>query len=78
MLLKNRVISIDDTKKLESLRPSLPMTYNTLLTTITQAFGDPSIKELGTIISESKEQLENCRTYINLLNIKQLTGNELF
>jgi hypothetical protein len=26
---------------------------------------------------DSREQLENCRTFINLLNVKSLSGNEL-
>jgi len=29
-------------------------------------------------VAESKEQLENCRTYINMLNVKSLNASELF
>jgi len=28
-------------------------------------------------MSESKEQLENCRTYINMLNVKSLQAKEI-
>ena len=27
---------------------------------------------------DCKEQLENCRTYVNMLNIRSLSANELF
>ena len=69
---------IDDCKRLEKCKPCFPLTWDTFLNTVTQAFGDPAIKELGSIITESKEQLENCRTYINMMNVKQLSANELF
>ena len=78
MFLKNRLVSIEDVKKLEANRPCFPMTFDVLVNTITQAFGDQSIKDLGSSIIESKEQLENCRTYINMLNIKSLSANELY
>jgi hypothetical protein len=78
MFLKNRVCSIEDTKRLEKCKPCLPLTFQTLLQTITQAFGDQSIKDFDSNISENKEQLENCRTWINMINVKQLSASELF
>lgn len=60
------------------MKPSFPLTFQTLVSTITQAFGDHSVKQLNSYLIDSKEQLENCRTYINMLNIKNLNSNELF
>ena len=77
MFLKNRVVSLNDTKVLDKFRPSFPIEYQTLLQTITQAFGDKEIKDFDSNITENKEQLENCRTYINLINVKCLRANEL-
>ena len=31
MFLKNRIVSIEDTKKLDKVRPSYPVTFETLL-----------------------------------------------
>jgi len=78
MFLKNRVVSIDDIKKLESVKPSYPCSWQTLLQTITQAFGDKSIKDFDACITENKEQLENCRTWINMINVKQLSASEMY
>jgi hypothetical protein len=78
MFLKGRLVSIEDTKKLDKFRPSYPVTFETLLQTITQAFGDAAVKDLNSNIIENKEQLENCRTYINMLNIKLLSAAELY
>ena len=78
MFTQSRIISIEDGNRLEKCKPCFPLSYETFLTTVTQAFGDDSVKELGSIITESKEQLENCRTYINMMNVKQLSSNELF
>lgn len=78
MFLKNRIVSIEDTKRLDKVKPSYPMTFETLLQTITQAFGDETVKELNSNIIENKEQLENCRTYINMLNIRSLSAAELY
>ena len=77
MYLKARVISIEDSRRLEKVRPSFPMSFDTLLNTITQAFGDQQLKDLNSMISENKEQLENVRTYINMMNVKQLSGKEM-
>jgi DNA-directed RNA polymerase sigma subunit (sigma70/sigma32) len=41
-------------------------------------FGDATIKDLNSNIIENKEQLENCRTYINQLNVRSLKSNELY
>jgi uncharacterized protein YifN (PemK superfamily) len=78
MFLKNRIVSIEDTKRLDKVKPSYPITFETLLQTITQAFGDETVKELNSNIIENKEQLENCRTYINMLNIRSLSAAELY
>ena len=77
MFLKNKLMSIEDSKVLERYRPSFPITFTTLVQTICQAFGDPQIKQLNEYVSESKEQLENCRTYINMLNVKSLQAKEI-
>lgn len=48
-----------------------------MLQTITQVFGDAHIKSLNRNMFDCKEQLENCRTYINMLNIRSLAASEL-
>jgi len=45
--------------------------------TVTQAFGDHSIQTLNTQFDETQEQLENCRTFINMMNVNLLHRNEL-
>jgi len=40
MFLKHRLVSIEDTKKLDLYRPCFPVTFETLVQTICQAFGD--------------------------------------
>ena len=40
MLLKHRLMSVEDSKKLDKFKPSFPMDYQTFLATICQAFGD--------------------------------------
>ena len=37
-----------------------------------------SIQDKNDNIIENKEQLENCRTYINQLNVRSLKSNELY
>ena len=78
MFIKNKLASFEDIAMIEKYRPSFPVSFQTLLQTIKQAFGDQQIKELNHHLSESKEQLENCRTYINMLNVRSLTTDELF
>ena len=78
IMLKNRLLSIEDSKKLNKFRPCFPVSFQTLVSTITQAFGDDSIKQLNSYMIDSKEQLENCRTYINMMNIKNLSASELY
>ena len=78
IFLKHRLISIDDTKTLDKFKPSFPINFQTLLCSIAQIFGDDMIKQLNSHITDSKEQLENCRTYINTLNIRALSSQELF
>jgi hypothetical protein len=74
IMLKNRLLSMEDSKKLDKFRPCFPLNFQTLVSTITQAFGDSSIKQLNSYMMDSKEQLENCRTYINMMNIKNLSA----
>ena len=78
MFLKHRLISVEDSKKFDAFKPSFPLNFQTLLSTITQVFGDEQIKSLNQHMSDCKEQLENCRTYINMLNIRSLSAQELY
>jgi len=77
MLGFNKLVNSADTKILEKFKPSFPIRYETLLSTICQAFGDLQIKQLNEHMSDSKEQLENCRTFINLINVRSLKPSEL-
>lgn len=77
MLISNRLISPQDDTKLQSFKPSFPLSFETFIQTITQVFGDKEIKDLKNIIDESREQIENCRTWINMINVKQLSADEL-
>lgn len=77
LLLKSRLAAVRDTEKLETVRPSFPLTFETFVNTVQQAFGDASLKHLDTGLDEAKEQLENCRTLINLMNIRFLKRTEL-
>lgn len=40
MFMKHRVLSVEDSKKLDRVRPTFPISFETLITTIQQAFGD--------------------------------------
>lgn len=77
LALKNRLITIRDTERLETVRPSFPLNFETFVNTVQQEFGDHSLKQLDSNLDEAKEQLENCRTLINLMNIRFLRRNEL-
>jgi hypothetical protein len=55
LLLRNRLASIKDTEILERFRPSFPLDFDTFIKTITQAFGDKSLKKLEISIDDSKE-----------------------
>ena len=59
------------------MKPSFPLTFETFIQTVTQAFGDESLKALGRSFDETQEQIENCRTFINLMNINLLKRTEL-
>ena len=72
-----KLISLENSDKLEQYKPSFPLTFQTLLSTITQVFGDSHIKSLNSNMFVCTEQLENCRTYINMLNIRSLRAEEL-
>lgn len=77
-LLKKKLASIEDTEILEKYRPSFPLDFDTFIKTITQAFGDRTLKRLEINLDDSKEQLENCRTLVNMMNIKFLSKDELY
>ena len=77
LMLRKRLASLKDTEILEHFRPSLPCDFDTFIKTVTQAFGDRSLKRLEMCIDDSREQLENCRTLINMMNIKFLSKDEL-
>lgn len=77
-LLKKKLASIKDTELLEKFRPSLPLNFETFIKTITQIFGDKNLSKLQITLDDCKEQLENCRTFINLMNIKLLSKDELY
>ena len=57
MFLKNRIVSIEDTKKLDKVRPSYPVTFETLLQTITQAFGDAA-GAMGDLYGRSQVRIQ--------------------
>ena len=76
--MRKRLASIKDTEVLDRYRPSFPLDFDTFIQTITQAFGDRTLKKLEIAIDDSKEQLENCRTVVNMMNIKFLSKEELY
>lgn len=67
-----------DVSALERVCPSFPLNFETFVQTITQSFGDRSLKNLEIAIDDSREQLENCRTLVNMMNVTFLTKDELF
>jgi len=78
LLQRNKLVSLKDTEVLERYRPSFPLDFDTFIKTVTQSFGDRSLKRLEMSIDDSKEQLENCRTLINMMNVKLLSRDELY
>ena len=77
LVQKSRLASVRDTKVLETVRPSFPLTFETFVNTVQQKFGDDVLKQLDANMDEQAEQLENCRTLINLMNIRFLRRDEL-
>ena len=77
LMLKQRLAGVRDTEQLEKVRPSFPLTFETFVNTVQQAFGDSTLKQLDSNVDLAREQLENCRTLINLMNIRFLKRNEL-
>ena len=57
-LLKNKLAKLVDIEKLEKVQPSFPLTFETLMNTINQAFGDQQLKTLSWQFDEAYEQLE--------------------
>ena len=71
-------MSIKDQEKLNAFKPSFPCTLDTFMQTITQVFSDKNLKKLEEGFDDVKEQLENCSTHANLMNLKTLTNEELY
>jgi hypothetical protein len=76
-LTRTKLVSMRDSETLERFRPSFPLNFETFINTIGQAFGDQSLKQLDLQFDEAQEQLNNCRTFINMMNINLLHRNEL-
>ena len=55
LILRKRLASLKDTEQLEKYRPSFPLDFDTFIQTITQAFGDHTLKRLEVAIDDSKE-----------------------
>jgi hypothetical protein len=77
LLLRQKLATIKDTEKLNLVRPSFPLTFETFINTIHQEFGDANLKQLDLQLDQVYEQLQNCRTLINLMNIPLLSKEEL-
>ena len=77
LLLKSRLATVRDVERIETVKPSFPLTFETFVNTIQQEFGDHSLKQLNMNLDDTKEQLENCRTLINMMNIRFLQRTEL-
>lgn len=77
LLLRTKLCSVKDSEMLDKVRPSFPLTFETFIQTVSQAFGDQSLKSLNLQIDQTEEQLQNCRTFINLINVSQLHRDEL-
>ena len=78
LMMRKRLASVQDVTALERVQPSFPLTFETFIQTITQAFGDRSLKNLEIALDDSREQLENCRTLVNMMNVKFLKKDELY
>jgi hypothetical protein len=77
LLCKFRLATDRDVEQIETVKPSFPLTFETFVNTVQQKFGDPSLKQLNMNFDETKEQVENCRTLINMMNIRFLQRTEL-
>ena len=55
LVLKKRLAGAVDIDKLEKVRPSFPLTFETLCNTIQQAFGDQTLKQLDANMDEARE-----------------------
>ena len=77
LLLKSRLASVRDVERIETVKPSFPLEFETFVNTIQQKFGDQTLKQLNENLDLTKEQVENCRTLINMMNIKFLQRTEL-
>lgn len=55
LTLKARLVTIRDTERLEKVRPSFPLNFETFVNTVQQEFGDQSLKHLDKNLDEAKE-----------------------
>lgn len=78
LMLRRKLASVADANALERVQPSFPLDFETFVQTVTQAFGDRALKGLEVSIDDAREQLENCRTLINMMNVKFLAKDELY
>ena len=53
LLSRTKLISMQDSEKLEKVRPSFPLNFETFINTIGQAFGDSSLKQLDQQFDEA-------------------------
>jgi len=77
-LLRLKLLSVKDLEKLNTFKPSFPCSFETFMQTITQIFADKNLRKLEEGFDDVKEQLENCSTHANLMNLKTLTNEELY
>lgn len=77
MILRAKLASINDSEQIDHVCPAFPLTFETFINTIQQEFGDETLKQLSLQFDETQEQLQNCRTLINMMNIKFLKREEL-
>ena len=47
LMLRAKLASIRDTDRIEHVRPSFPLSFETFINTIQQEFGDESLKQLS-------------------------------
>lgn len=55
LILKTRLAAVRDTERLERVRPSFPLSFETFVNTVTQEFGDNSLKQLDQNMEEARE-----------------------
>lgn len=71
-------MSIKDKERISHFTPSFPLSFETVLQTITQVFADKQLKKLEEGFDDVREQIDNTITHINHLNLKTLTNEEIY